>query len=70
VKLARTKDLCFGHKIVTTLDGRETEIEIVATKAQKLRWKVGNEFQNFENFFFGVHKEFALLYMQVLQWCC
>jgi hypothetical protein len=31
----------------------------VATKAQKLRWKVGNEFQNFENFFFGVHKEFS-----------
>jgi hypothetical protein len=30
--------------MVTMFDGREMEIEIVATKAQKLRWRVDKEF--------------------------
>jgi hypothetical protein len=34
--------------MVTTLDGRETEIEIVAIEAQKIRWEIDKEFLNFE----------------------
>jgi hypothetical protein len=30
--------------MVTTLDGREIGIEIVAIKAQKIRWRVDKEF--------------------------
>jgi hypothetical protein len=46
--------------MVKSLDGRETEIEIVAIKAQKIRWRVvDKKIQNFEglimhcNFFRG-----------------
>jgi hypothetical protein len=45
--------------MVKSLDGRETEIEIVVIKAQKIRWRVDKKIQNFEglimhcNFFRG-----------------
>jgi hypothetical protein len=47
--------------MVTTFDGRETEVEIVAIKAQKIRWRVDKEIQKFEGLIrqCGVDKEFA-----------